>query len=179
MEEQNTKSHVYLFFKKIICSFCDMSCNDSSPGIRNMGTVRTMIQLAHVSVFVTHLYKNNLCMVLNLVVTDFSGCPLILLLEISKSLPVLLLYISTTLYASSVCSFLFWYILPSAFCGLKSLTSYSNSFFQVPLFSCGHLCHPSLNLFPSYHILFWITECQDCMQYFKYGLGGHMILYIA
>lgn len=49
MQKQNTESHVYLFLKKIICIFCDMSRSESPPAIRkNMGTVRTMIQLAHV-----------------------------------------------------------------------------------------------------------------------------------
>lgn len=71
MEEQNAKSHVYLFFKKLF-SVSVMSCNESSPGVRNTGTVRTVIQLVHFSVFVTHLYKKNLCIVWNLVIADFS-----------------------------------------------------------------------------------------------------------
>lgn len=54
-KEQKKRKHLYpsLNIFIVICHLCVTSCSGSSPGMRDMGTVRPVIYLAHVSVFDT------------------------------------------------------------------------------------------------------------------------------
>lgn len=181
MVEQKKRNSLHPFFKVfiVICDLCVMSCSDSSPGIRNTGTVRPMIHLAHVFAFDTHTLttytRTTWFLFLNLVVADFFWCPLILWLEetITTCFPSLYQY-------DFICLFRFFsdisYLLP--FLGWRVLL-YSVILFTGAILDLWSSLLPFFEPFRYYYILFRMAEYQDCVQYSKYWLGGHMILYSA